>query len=386
MLRTRNPEVLVAGAGPVGLLAALTLANHGVRTAIVDREWRPGAHSYALALHARSLALLGELGLRDRVLETAYPVRTVALYDGAGQRRAEMRLPGDAAGGTGCVAVMRQDALEKLLADALKRAGVRVAWNHEVVRLVPEDDRVGATINELAKDAGGYAVAHSNWVVARSSDLNVPWVVGCDGHRSFVRRRLGIEFAESGPVQHFAVFEFKTNADLGDQMRLVFGERPGLAGRRRRARHRAGRGAEHERRIARGRRAGRHPGRRPPRRRIGRKTGRVQPKAARRMAVPARDRRPARAPRRGPPVGCPKRRAAAPLHPRRGRRPGGAGRTSGARAAIKPRPVVALLATAGQGIPATSHAGRTTTNHTGLATGDHGRGATTGRGFMHDPF
>jgi len=225
MLGTRNPEVLVVGAGPVGLLAALKLANRGVRVGIVDREWRPGAHSYALALHARSLALLDELGLRDRVLEAAYPVRTVAVYDDAGERRAEMRLPGgDEAGGAGCVAVMRQDALEKLLADALKRAGVKVAWNHEVVRLVPEDDRVGVTINELAKDTVGYAVAHTNWVVARSSDFNVPWVVGADGHRSSVRRMLSVGFAESGPAQHFAVFEFKTTADLGDEMRLVLGE------------------------------------------------------------------------------------------------------------------------------------------------------------------
>ena len=223
MLGTRNPEVLVIGAGPVGLLAALKLADHGVRVGIVDREWRPGAHSYALALHARTLALLDELGLRDPVLETAYPIRTVALYDDAAARRAEMRLPGgDEAG---CVAVMRQDALEKLLADALKRAGVKVAWNHEVVRLVPEDDRVGATINELAKDTVGYAVAHTNWVVARSSDFNVPWVVGADGHRSLVRRMLGVGFAEAAPAQHFAVFEFKTTADLGDEMRLVLGER-----------------------------------------------------------------------------------------------------------------------------------------------------------------
>ena len=43
------PEVLVMGAGPVGLCAALALARRDVRVSIVDKEWRSGAHSYALA-------------------------------------------------------------------------------------------------------------------------------------------------------------------------------------------------------------------------------------------------------------------------------------------------------------------------------------------------
>jgi 6-methylpretetramide 4-monooxygenase / 4-hydroxy-6-methylpretetramide 12a-monooxygenase len=58
-----RPEVLVAGAGPVGLLAALALAEQGVQVQIVDQERRPAARSYALALHPQSLRLLDEIGL-----------------------------------------------------------------------------------------------------------------------------------------------------------------------------------------------------------------------------------------------------------------------------------------------------------------------------------
>ena len=62
MFRRDDPEVLVAGAGPVGLYATLELAQAGVDVQVVDRDWRTGAHSYALALHARSLELLDEVG------------------------------------------------------------------------------------------------------------------------------------------------------------------------------------------------------------------------------------------------------------------------------------------------------------------------------------
>jgi 2-polyprenyl-6-methoxyphenol hydroxylase-like FAD-dependent oxidoreductase len=56
-------EVLVVGAGPVGLFTALHLARAGTRVAIVDEAPRAAARSYALALHAHTLALLDEVGL-----------------------------------------------------------------------------------------------------------------------------------------------------------------------------------------------------------------------------------------------------------------------------------------------------------------------------------
>ena len=85
-------EVLIVGAGPVGLFTALLLAEHGVRVQIVDEQWRTGAHSYALALHPHSLKLLEQVGLAAAVLEHGYRVRSVALSDGA-ERRGDLPEP-----------------------------------------------------------------------------------------------------------------------------------------------------------------------------------------------------------------------------------------------------------------------------------------------------
>ena len=102
-----------SNSGPVGLFAALVLAKRGVRVRIVDKEWQTGTHSYALALHAGSLALLDAVGLKDRVLEAAYRIRTVALYDGA-ERKVAVPLS-VLRTDTPFVAVVRQDVLETLL-------------------------------------------------------------------------------------------------------------------------------------------------------------------------------------------------------------------------------------------------------------------------------
>jgi 2-polyprenyl-6-methoxyphenol hydroxylase-like FAD-dependent oxidoreductase len=222
MFGKKKPEVLVVGAGPVGLFTALLLAQRGVAVQIIDKEWRTGAHSYALALHGASLRLFQELGLLEQVLAQTYQVDRLGLYDDA-QRRVEWPLPARA-DGLPALVVMPQASLERVLEEALAQRGVRVLWNHAVARLVAHADRVAVTVDKLVKESLGYAVQHTEWLVASSTDVEVPFVIGADGHRSQVRRALDIDYAETGPAQHFAVFEFKSEVDLRHELRLVLAE------------------------------------------------------------------------------------------------------------------------------------------------------------------
>src|SRR5271157_2705964 len=89
-----KPEVLVAGAGPVGLFAAIALAKRGVRVQIVDTGLWACSHSYALALHPRSLELMREAGLDSHIWESAYRVNTIGFCDASGCR-AQVRLDAD---------------------------------------------------------------------------------------------------------------------------------------------------------------------------------------------------------------------------------------------------------------------------------------------------
>lgn len=222
MFGRKKPEVLVVGAGPVGLFAALQLAKQGIRVEIIDKDWRTGAHSYALALHPSSLRLFHDLGLLTEVLDQAYLVKTIGIYDSS-ERQAELQTPGDNPYG-GLVAVLRQDVLEALLEEALKSFGVSVLWNHELSDLETLPDKNRVTVDHLVKETVGYAVAHMEWTIGKTHRLEVPFVIGADGHRSIVRRRLDIGFDPAGQTQHFAVFECKTNADLAHEMKVVFAD------------------------------------------------------------------------------------------------------------------------------------------------------------------
>lgn len=222
MFGKKKPEVLVVGAGPVGLVTALSLARRGVRVQIIDEAWRPTAHAYALALHPSSLALLSELGIAGPVIEAAYQVDGIALYEGTERR--ERLAVGTTGGIYPHVAVMRQSSLEGLLVDALAEHKVKIDWNHRLARMTQGDGSVAVSVDKLEKDTTGYAVTHSSWVVASGHDFDVPYVIGADGHRSLVRRQLRMDFPEVGPAKHFAVFEFATDFDFAHELRLVLNE------------------------------------------------------------------------------------------------------------------------------------------------------------------
>ena len=218
MFGNKAPDVLVVGAGPVGLYSALVLARHKVPVTVVDKAWRPASRAYALALHGTSLDLLEEVGLVGRVLEMARRVDTVGLYQGS-ERKGEVRLT--AGDRRAFVAVMSQDKLEALLIEALHALGVEILWSHRIAHMQDAGDTVHVGVDRLEKESMGYGVARYDWTIAKRYDWKVPFVLGADGYQSFVRRGLDIPFPEVGPAQHFAVFEFETDADLGPEMRLV---------------------------------------------------------------------------------------------------------------------------------------------------------------------
>jgi 2-polyprenyl-6-methoxyphenol hydroxylase-like FAD-dependent oxidoreductase len=122
------------------------------------------------------------------------------------------------------VAVLRQDELERVFETALRKAGVAVQWNHEAAQLRPHDDHVSVQLDRYEQDTVGYSVEHTEWVLTKSREEAFSFVVGADGHSSLVRRALSVGFPQVGETQDFAVFEFRSDADLDHEMKLTLRE------------------------------------------------------------------------------------------------------------------------------------------------------------------
>ena len=216
------PEVMVVGAGPVGLATALTLQKRGVPLSIIERDDRPGTHSYALALYPETLKLLDQWGLGVPLREFGLPIRKLIFHDSIGPETTLdlTKVRGQSDG----LLVVGQNHLENLLVGPLERTGLPIAWSHRVANLRQTEDGVDVEVERLVEGMRGYAMAHMEWHVDNAFSMRTPYVVGADGHLSLVRRRCGIEFPKVGPTQSFAVFEFKTDFPLDDAVRIVYGK------------------------------------------------------------------------------------------------------------------------------------------------------------------
>lgn len=219
MFTKHQTEVLVTGAGPVGLFTALRLSEHGVDVQIVDKHRRTGFHSYGLALHPATLRLFDEIGLAQELIAGGQRVDSVAFYEGT-QRRVE--LPFSAVGGKYPFALaIPQSMIEGALETRLQKDRVKVQWNHRLQGFSAEAAQLNAEVARLDQVSCGYPISKLEWVVDKIIHTHCSYLVGADGYHSTVRERLDIEYRRLSDERIFSVFEFHAPTDLGNELRVV---------------------------------------------------------------------------------------------------------------------------------------------------------------------
>ncbi|HXO20000.1 MAG TPA: FAD-dependent monooxygenase [Thermoanaerobaculia bacterium] len=176
----RRADVLVAGAGPTGLVLAVWLARLGVGVRIVDKTSEPGTTSRAVAVQARTLELYRQIGLADAVVQRGRKAVAANLWV-AGKRRAR-GVFGDMGAGLSpfpYALIFPQDEHERLLIDRLAETGVEVERSTELLGF---EDAAGRVLARLRRQDGA------------EETCEAAFIAGCDGAHSIVREGLGIGF------------------------------------------------------------------------------------------------------------------------------------------------------------------------------------------------
>ncbi len=223
MFSRRETEVVIAGAGPVGLVGALTLAEMGVKIAVFDKDWRTAVHSYALVLHPGSLRLLDKFGVAADLLPHGHRIETLRFFDGETEQAA---IDFTKVGGDFPFAlVLPQSQLEGVLEERLKAKKIRVYWNHRVQSIEEKGGPVSVYVDRLEKESMGYPVARTEWVINRTFQVDCAFVIGADGYYSRMRAILGIDYPEIGAPATYAAFELKTDQSWPGEARVMLDDR-----------------------------------------------------------------------------------------------------------------------------------------------------------------
>lgn len=168
----RDADVVIAGAGPTGLMLACELRLAGVDVEVVERLAERTGESRAGGIHSRTLEVLDQRGILDRFLaegELQAVGHFSALYLEFDESESRHPYP----------LMILQSAIERLLEEWAAELGVRVRRSSEVCGV--RQDETGVSV-ELSSGQGD------------SATLRARYLVGCDGARSTVRKLAGIGF------------------------------------------------------------------------------------------------------------------------------------------------------------------------------------------------
>jgi 3-(3-hydroxy-phenyl)propionate hydroxylase len=171
----RRP-VVVVGAGPVGMAAAIDLRLHGLPVLLLDDDETVSVGSRGLCYAKRTLEVLDRLGVGDAVVDKGVTWNVGRTFFGQGEVFNFNLLPEPGHKRPGMVN-LQQYYLEQYQVARCESAGVEMRWRHKVVAVEPGAD--GVTL-QVRTPEGDYA-------------LQADWLVVCDGARSPVRTMLGLD-------------------------------------------------------------------------------------------------------------------------------------------------------------------------------------------------
>ncbi|MGW6726314.1 FAD-dependent oxidoreductase [Nocardia sp. NPDC055029] len=180
MTATSLPEatsVVIVGAGPAGLTAAIVLAEAGVDHVLIDRLSEGANTSRAAVVHARTLEVLDELGIAKELLPRGIQVPTFKVHDGP-KTLATVEF-GDLPTAYPYTLMIPQDVTEQVLLDRLHELGGTVHRPITVERVGDENGCVTVEYTTADNTAGA---------------ITADYVIGADGMHSVVREQAGIGF------------------------------------------------------------------------------------------------------------------------------------------------------------------------------------------------
>ncbi|WP_423147596.1 FAD-dependent oxidoreductase [Rubrolithibacter danxiaensis] len=192
-------SVLIAGAGPSGLMMAAQLLRYGIQPVIIDSKTAPSQHSKALAIQARSMEIFSQMGIAESFMSEGNTAKNFVLQEGEDEiARIDLSTIGAGKTPFPFVLILEQNKTERILLDYLTKNACPVFWNCSLTTIDQHAEETIVTVNCNGKN----------------QTISCDWMIAADGAHSTVRKKLTIPFTGGTYEQKFFL------ADLVIQQRL----------------------------------------------------------------------------------------------------------------------------------------------------------------------
>lgn len=181
--------VLVVGAGPTGLFAAIELLRRGVAVRLVDRLAEPPRWSQAIFIKQRTLEILAGLGLMERFAARGQAIRGVRFFSD-GREVAAYDFEAIDSPYRDILSIPESETIA-ILIERLHELGGRIEHGTSFIGLEQDADGVTATLERAGV----------------RSTVRVPFLVGADGYRSAVREAIGDAYDGTDYAELWGVFD-----------------------------------------------------------------------------------------------------------------------------------------------------------------------------------
>lgn len=197
-------DVLIIGAGPVGLTAAIAISSLGKTVRIIDKNVDIATQIRAIGINPRSLILLEPFGLTTQLIANGIKVSKLNLLDNT---RVLVELGFDR---IDCpynfMLSLSQNNIEKIFTSELSKRGISVERETELSSFKQNENSVVATINKQGK----------NEVIECS------YLYGADGAHSTVRHQLGIPFEGNNTVERWGIIDVEMDSPFPQSNIFMF--------------------------------------------------------------------------------------------------------------------------------------------------------------------